>query len=100
MGTIDWAAWMAVKIIAKAVQTGETTEKEALLTVLVDEQTVFDGFKGNRLNFRRWNNQLRQPLLLSTHNWVVDRAPVEGFLHQTENLDTLGIDQRESRCEF
>jgi ABC transporter substrate binding protein (PQQ-dependent alcohol dehydrogenase system) len=61
---------------------------------------VLDGFKGNRLNFRPWDNQLRQPLLLATHNWVVERAPLEGFLHQTNNLDALGFDKPESKCKF
>jgi len=31
---------------------------------------------------------------------VIARAPLEGFLHQTNNLDTLGRDQPESACRF
>ena len=53
-----------------------------------------------RLNFRAWNNQLRQPIFVTTTNWVVERAPMEGFLHQTNNLDTLGFDERETKCEM
>ena len=62
--------------------------------------TALDGFKGNRLNFRPWNNQLRQPILLVTHNWVVERAPMKGFLHQTNNMDTLGFNETNSGCRF
>ena len=62
------------------------------------DEIVLDGIKGNRLSFRPWNRQLRQPLLLVTHNWVVDRAPLRGFLHRSNNLDTLGFDERDSRC--
>ena len=43
---------------------------------------------------------MRQPILLVTHNWVVDRAPIKGFMHRLNNLDTLGIDEHENRCAF
>lgn len=45
-----------------------------------------------------WDNQLRQPILLHTHNAVIAEAPIEGFLHPYNNLDTLGIDRRKSAC--
>lgn len=96
----DWAAWMGVKSIAEAVQRTSSIAFDPLREYLLSPEAVLDGFKGNRLNFRPWNNQLRQPILLATHNWVVDRAPIKGFLHQTNNLDTLGFDQRESECTF
>ncbi|NMG29002.1 amino acid ABC transporter substrate-binding protein, partial [Aromatoleum evansii] len=67
---------------------------------LKGEEITLDGFKGNRLGFRPWDNQLRQPVLLATHNAVIERAPIAGFLHPTNNLDTLGFDQRDSRCAF
>jgi hypothetical protein len=41
-----------------------------------------------------------QPILLGTDNWVVERAPIEGSLHQKNKLDTLGFDERESRCKI
>ena len=43
---------------------------------------------------------MRQPVLLATHNWVVARAPIEGFLHQKNNLDSIGVDERESACSM
>ena len=43
---------------------------------------------------------MRQAVLLHTHNAVIARAPLEGFLHQTNNLDTLGPDRPESACRF
>jgi hypothetical protein len=30
---------------------------------------------------------------------VVERAPLEGFLHARNTLDTLGFDDKESRCK-
>jgi len=31
---------------------------------------------------------------------VIAKAPIDGFLHEKNNLDTLGIDARESTCHF
>ena len=100
MRDFDWATWMAVKAVVEAVLRTEGGDFTAVRGFLLGDEIVLDGFKGNRLNFRPWNRQLRQPLLLVTHNWVVDRAPLRGFLHQTNNLDTLGFDERDSRCEL
>ena len=100
MRDVDWAAWMAVKAVVEAVLRTEGGDFAAVRDYLIGDEIVLDGFKGNRVNFRPWNRQLRQPLLLVTHNWVVDRAPLRGFLHQTNNLDTLGFDERDSRCEL
>ena len=96
----DWAAWMAVKGVVEAVLRTEGGDFAAVRDYLLGDEIVLDGFKGNRLNFRPWNRQLRQPILLVTHNWVVDRAPLRGYLHQTNNLDTLGFDERDTRCEL
>lgn len=100
MSDPDWAAWMAVKAVATAVQQTNGADFVKLRDFLTAPDTTLDGAKGNASSFRPWDHQLRQPLLLSTHNWVVDRAPLEGFLHQTNNLDTLGFDERDSQCKF
>ncbi|WP_274423706.1 ABC transporter substrate-binding protein [Chelativorans sp. YIM 93263] len=94
----DWAAWIATKAVVEAVVRTETTEFGAVADYVRSEEIVLDGFKGYPLNFRPWNNQLRQPVFLTMPNWVVDRAPFEGFLHETNNLDTLGFDERETQC--
>lgn len=100
MRGVDWAAWLAVKAIAEAVQRTASADFATLSAHLRDPELILDGFKGNRSNFRPWNGQLRQPILLVTHTWVVARAPIEGFLHQTNNMDTLGVDERESSCQY
>ena len=100
MRDFDWAAWMAVKGVVEAVLRTEGGDFAAVRDYLLGDEVVLDGFKGNRLNFRPWNRQLRQPILLVTHNWVVDRAPLRGYLHATNNLDTLGFDERDTRCEL
>lgn len=100
MTDVDWSAWLAIKAVADAVQRTASTDFDTLVSHLSGDEIILDGFKGNRLNFRSWNNQLRQPILLVTHNWVVDRAPLEGFLHPTNDMDTLGYDKPESQCRF
>jgi ABC transporter substrate binding protein (PQQ-dependent alcohol dehydrogenase system) len=95
----DWSAWLAFKAIVEGVVRTRSTEPRAIASFLTGEQAVLDGFKGNRLAFRRWDRQLRQPLLLTTGNWVVERAPLDGFLHARNTMDTLGFDEKESRCK-
>jgi ABC transporter substrate binding protein (PQQ-dependent alcohol dehydrogenase system) len=95
----DWAAWAAVKAIAEGVVRTKATDPKALAAHLTGDQAALDGFKGNRVAFRTWDRQLRQPLLLTTGNWVVERAPLDGFLHARNNMDTLGFDEKESRCK-
>lgn len=98
MAAPDWAAWIGVKAIAGAVQDTKSTDFNTLIKHITNPDTVLDSFKGHAANFRTWNRQLRQPLLLHTDTWVVERAPLKGFLHQKNNLDTLGLDERESGC--
>lgn len=98
MRDVDWAAWMAVKAVAEAVQRTGTDDFEPLIGYLRGPDLSLDAFKGNPASFRSWDNQLRQPVLLVTQNWVVERAPLEGFEHRTNDLDTLGLDEAETEC--
>ena len=100
MKDADWAAWAAYKVIVEAVVRSGGTEFDAVAAYLKGEALTFDAYKGNPASFRPWNNQLRQPLLLHTHNAVAARAPLDGFLHRRDVLDTLGIDEPESKCRF
>jgi ABC transporter substrate binding protein (PQQ-dependent alcohol dehydrogenase system) len=96
----DWSAWVAVKVVVEAVQRTGGADFQKIANYIRGDDLVVDGFSGYRLSFRQWNNQLRQPVFLTTPNWVVARAPLEGFLHPSNNLDTLGFDQRETQCRF
>ena len=55
-------------------------------------------FKGRKLNFRDWDGQLRQPILIGTAKLPVSVSPQPGFLHQFTELDTLGFDKPETNC--
>jgi ABC transporter substrate binding protein (PQQ-dependent alcohol dehydrogenase system) len=60
----------------------------------------FDGYKGLPVSVRPWDHQLRQAVLLAAPYSVVARAPVEGFLHKSNDLDTLGDDEPETPCRL
>lgn len=94
----DWAAWAAIKSVVEAITRTESTEPKDLHAFLMSEDFTLDTYKGAPGSFRRWNRQLRQPILLHTHNAVIERAPLSAFLHATNHLDTLGLDVAESTC--
>ncbi len=100
MAGADWAAWIAVKSVVAAIRNSGATELDGLRKFLIDPDTTIDGYKGAPSSFRAWNNQLRQPILLHTHNAVIARAPIDGFLHPVSYLDTLGSDRKESSCDL
>jgi hypothetical protein len=50
------------------------------------------------MQFRPWDGQLQQTLLLTDGQGVIGIAPVEGVLHPRNALDTLGADSTEKRC--
>lgn len=100
MGESDWAAWLAGKAVVEALQRTGSADFGKLRTYLLGPDITLDGFKGNRLSFRPWDHQLRQPILIATHNAVIERAPIEGFLHQQNKLDTLGHDAPDSTCRM
>jgi hypothetical protein len=52
------------------------------------------------MNFRKWDQQLRQPVLLTSARDLVSVSPQEGFLNPNYLTDTLGFDQPESKCHF
>ncbi len=96
----DWAAWAAIRAVVEAIARSKSTELADLRAFMTSEDFTLDVYKGAPGAFRPWSGQLRQPILLATHNAIIERAPLEEFLHQDNNLDTLGFDRRESRCRL
>jgi ABC transporter substrate binding protein (PQQ-dependent alcohol dehydrogenase system) len=100
MTELDYTAWTAVRAIGEAVTRTNAADPATLHAYLVGDQFELAAFKGEGLTFRRWNQQLRQPILLAAARVLVSVSPQEGFLHQRTPLDTLGYDQPESRCQL
>jgi len=93
----DWAAWMGGKALI-AIATSEPKGPNAAWAQAV-AKTPVDGSKGGNLSFRPWDGQLRQPMLLTDGQGVISQAPIEGLLHPTDVLDTLGADAPEKLCK-
>jgi ABC transporter substrate binding protein (PQQ-dependent alcohol dehydrogenase system) len=94
----DWAAWIAVKMIVQGALRTRSTEFRAQRDYILSG--AFDGDKGLAVSVRGWDHQLRQAMLLASPYEVVASAPVEGALHRTNELDTLGDDAPESPCHL
>ena len=95
----DYAAWAAYRALGEAVTRTQSDDPAVLRDYILSDDFELAGFKGRAMNFRAWNGQLRQPIPLVTDRAVVAMAPLEGFLHQRTELDTLGIDEAESQCQ-
>lgn len=95
----DWAAWAAVKAVAAVLADDPKARLAQQLKRLRGGSIYLDGAKGQRLSFRPWDGQLRQPVFLAHGDGVAGVAPLEGVLHPTEVLDTLGMDEKESTCK-
>ncbi len=98
MDSNAWAAWMAGRMITDAMM--RYAGDFALQRSHILQTGQFDGSKGAAVSLRPWDNQLRQPMLLATDMSVIASAPLPGFLHATDTLDTLGDDRQESACRL
>jgi ABC transporter substrate binding protein (PQQ-dependent alcohol dehydrogenase system) len=100
MNARDNAAWLAMRMIGEAATRTASSDPEKLRLYMIGKEFSIAAFKGVRLTLRPWNLQLRQPILLSDGRMVVSVSPQEGFLHQVSELDTLGLDQPETKCRL
>ena len=100
MNDVDYASWLAVRAIGEAVTRTNSINLHEIKDYLLSEQFSLAGFKGVKLTFRKWNHQLRQPILLATPRSMLSVLPHKEFLHPRTYLDTLGYDKPESNCTF
>jgi ABC transporter substrate binding protein (PQQ-dependent alcohol dehydrogenase system) len=96
----DYAAWLAVRAIGEAATRSKSTDPKVLSSYMRSDRFELAGYKGAPFSFRFWDGQLRQPILLADARSLVSVSPQPGFLHQFSELDTLGIDQPETKCRF
>ncbi len=94
----DYGAWMAVRAIGEAATRSASVDPTAIVRFLHGSDFQLAAFKGERLTLRPWDGQLRQPVLLASDRTLVSVSPQPGFLHQFSELDTLGVDQPETKC--
>lgn len=96
----DYTAWLAVRIIGEGVTRTSSNEPQVLRDYILSSKFEVAGFKGQGLNFRLWDLQLRQPVLIAGPRALVSISPQEGFLHPKYLTDTLGFDEPETKCRL
>lgn len=94
----DMSAWTAVRAVGEASTRTNGDDPKKISDYIRSDDFSVAAFKGQKLTFRKWNHQLRQPILLGDTKSVVSTSPQEGYLHQISELDTLGVDQPETKC--
>ncbi len=100
MTALDMQAWTAARMIGEAVGRVNAADAKTILDYIKGPDFALAAFKGRKLTVRDWDLQLRQPILLADGRTVVSVSPQEGFLHQYSELDTLGIDRPETKCQL
>jgi ABC transporter substrate binding protein (PQQ-dependent alcohol dehydrogenase system) len=96
----DYEGWLALRIFGEAMlRTGANDAKTIRSYILSDEFNIA-AYKGIGLSFRKWDLQLRQPILLAGPRALISIAPIEGFLHPKFLTDSLGFDEPETKCRL
>lgn len=100
MRSLDYDVWMAVRSVGEAATRKKSSSAKDLIEYMRSPEFELAAFKGQKLTYRAWNGQLRQPVLLVTGKVHVTVSPQPGFLHQLTELDTLGVDRPETKCKL
>ena len=94
----DYNAWLAVRVIGEGVTRTGTADAKTVEAYILSDAFELAAFKGQKVTFRSWNGQLRQPILLADNKITIAVSPQEGFLHHRSPLDSMGLDEPESGC--
>jgi ABC transporter substrate binding protein (PQQ-dependent alcohol dehydrogenase system) len=100
MNDAAYGAWLATRALGEAATRTGKLDPATIMAYLRGPDFALSGYKGPPLSFRPWDGQLRQPILLADTVSLVSISPQPGFLHQTNDLDTLGADQPETTCHM
>ena len=100
MWPLDYQAWVAVRAIGEAASRTGSGDFAPINVYLRGDKFDLAAFKGQKVTFRKWDGQLRQPIIIAGSELPVSTSPQQGFLHEHAAVDTLGIDAPESKCKF
>ena len=100
MTNIDFNSWVGIRTLGEAIIRTKSLDVKILLEKIMDKEFNLAAYKGKPLSYRNWNGQLRQPILLVTPRALVSVSPQPGFVHPRTELDTLGIDEPDSKCKL
>jgi len=97
---LDYQAWVAMRAIGESASRVLSGDFAPVNAYLRGDEFGLAAFKGQKVTFRTWDGQLRQPIIVAGPDLPVSMSPQEGFLHERAEVDTLGIDEPESKCKF
>ncbi len=100
---IDHQAYIAARAIGEAVTRNPQNDFKTVSDFLHGPDLQLAPFKGIKQQFRPWDGQFRQPILIATEKVPVAVSPQHGFPHASNpeiEVDTLGIDEPESICKM
>ena len=98
--TLDFQVWLALRVVGEGVTRTSSADPATVRDYVLGDDFELGIFKGTKVNFRPWNQQLRSPVLLANDRMIVSVSPQKEYLHQVSQLDTLGYDEPESRCSL
>ncbi|MEQ8824287.1 MAG: ABC transporter substrate-binding protein [Filomicrobium sp.] len=96
----DYFGWLGLRVFGEALMRSGSANPKVVRDYILSDAFVLAAFKGRGLTFRKWNQQLRQPVLLMAARSLISISPQPGFLHPKHLTDTLGFDAPESGCRF
>lgn len=100
---IDYQGYVAARTVGEAVTRNPGADFKTIAAFVHSDGIQLAPFKGILQQYRPWDGQFRQPLLIATDKVPVSISPQRGFPHASHpdiEADTLGIDQPESICKM
>ena len=100
---IDYQAYVAARTIGEAVTRNDGENFATIAAFIHGPELQLAPFKGIKQQYRPWDGQFRQPILIATDKVPVSISPQRGFPHASHpdiEVDTLGIDEPESLCKM
>jgi len=100
---IDYQAYVAARAVGEAVTRNPDADFATVAAFIHGPELQLAPFKGIKQQFRPWDGQFRQPIIIATDKVPVSVSPQRGFPHASHpeiEVDTLGIDEPESLCKM
>ncbi|HZJ12931.1 MAG TPA: ABC transporter substrate-binding protein [Methyloceanibacter sp.] len=100
---IDYQAYVATRAVGEAVTRNPDADVATVAAFIHGPELQLAPFKGIKQQFRPWDGQFRQPIIIATDKVPVSVSPQRGFPHASHpeiEVDTLGIDEPESACKM
>ena len=100
---IDYQGYVAARTVGEAVTRNHGEPFAKVAAFVHGSELQLAPFKGIKQQYRPWDGQFRQPILIATDKVPVSMSPQRGFPHASHpdiEMDTLGIDQPESTCKM